>query len=136
MAEHPILVIDFLLFITLNAGLWALITYLLGLWARWSLSPIDKSDWGTKLKAIPRKWMLGMICVGTVVTLADLLIEWRGRRFETGWTAASLGTNTGVVIGEIGACILFGLTTGYVSRRGLKNAIADDELGLQTSNDN
>lgn len=130
LSEHPVLIINFVEVVLLFTVVCTLFGLVLGLWARWSLSPIDNCDWNGKVKLILRKWAMGAILIGVMIDLADLLFQWRGQVFATGWTAEVIGENIGMVIGGIVASATVGLVTGYISRRGLKKAIADDQLRL------
>jgi hypothetical protein len=130
LSRHQVLVITFIKVVISLTIFCTLFGLLLGLWARWSLSPIDNCDWNAKIKVILRKWTLGAILVGVIVDLADLLFQWRGQVFATSWTAEAIGENIGMVIGGIVVSVTVGLVTGYISRRGLKKAIADDQLRL------
>jgi hypothetical protein len=131
LSEYPALIINLLEVVLYFTAFCTLLGSLLGLWVRWSLSPIDNCDWNVKVKAIPRKWTLGAILIGVIIDLADLLFQWRGQEFATGWTAEAIVENIGIVIGGIAASVTVGVVTGYISRRGLKRAIADDQLRVE-----
>jgi hypothetical protein len=107
------------------AGIFVLIAFLLGLLARWSLSPIDEPNLAAGVRTILRKWVVAALALGVLMILSDVIFQWRGQIFAVGGTAEAIAENIGYVGGEAIACVTVGLTTGYVSRRGLKKAIAD-----------
>jgi hypothetical protein len=114
--------------ITGVTGIFALITFLFGLWARWSLSPFDAPNLAAGVRTILRKWVVGALVLGVLMILSDVIFQWRGQRFAVGGTPDAIAENIGQVGGVAIACVAIGLITGYVSRRGLKKAIADDTL--------
>jgi len=113
------------------AGVFALIAYLLGLWARSSLSPIDEAHLAVSVKTIPRKWVIGTHVLGGLTILLDIIFEWRGQRFALSGTPEAIVENVGHLVGMVTACVAVGLITGYISRRGLNKAIANDRLSIQ-----
>ena len=126
-ADIPLL-ISFLWEAIAMAAIFALIAFLLGLWARWSLLPFDESNFRATARAIPRKWVFGALCLAAAVTLADVVFQWRGKQFADVSTPDAVIGNIGYLTGVFGASAVVGLVTGYVSRRGLAKAIADDEF--------
>ena len=60
--------------------------------------------------------------------LADVTLEWRGPVLQSGGSAGALGANAGYLAGMLCAWSVAGLITGLISRRGLRLAMADDEL--------
>jgi hypothetical protein len=106
------------------------ITFLLGLWARWSLSPIDEPNLAAGVRTILRKWIVGALVLGVLTILSDVILQWRGQPFAVGGTPEAIAENIGRVVGMALAWMAIGLITGYVSRWGLKGAIADNALRL------
>lgn len=118
--QHPSTLRLFIGSIVGVAGIFALITFLLGLWARWSLSPIDEPNLTAGVRTILRKWVVGALVLGVLMILADVAFQWRGQIFAVGGTPDAIAANIGYVLGVAIACVAVGLITGYVSRRGLK----------------
>jgi hypothetical protein len=106
----------------------ALIALLLGLWARRALSSVREGEWSSMAKSVLRKWILGANFLGLLMILADVVFEWRGPVLEPGGSAEAIAANIGSLVGLLLCFSVAGLTTGLISRRGLRRAIADDEL--------
>jgi hypothetical protein len=106
----------------------ALIALLLGLWARRALSPIRDGEWASVAKSVLWKWILGANLLGLLMILADVIFEWRGPVLEPGSSAQAVAANAGYLVGLLFGFSVARLITGLISRRGLRRAIADDEL--------
>jgi hypothetical protein len=104
------------------------ISFLLGLWARRVLSRSRDGDWGSVVKSVPWKWIAGANILGLLTLLADVIFEWRGPIFQSGGSAAAIGSNIGSMVGMLIFWSTLGLVTALISRRGLRRAIADDKL--------
>jgi hypothetical protein len=106
----------------------ALTSFLVGIGARRSLTPGRDSDWVSIAGSVVRKWTLGANLLGLLMVLADVAFEWRGPVLEPGGSAEAVIVNIGYIVGLLFGFSVAGLITGLISRRGLRMAIADDEL--------
>jgi hypothetical protein len=91
--------------IVVGAGIFALITFLLGLWARWSLSPIDEPNLAAGVRTILRKWVVGALVLGGLTILSDVIFQWRGERFAVRGTPDAIAENIGHVGGMAIVCV-------------------------------
>jgi hypothetical protein len=119
-----------LAFMTLSSGL---IFFLVGLWARRALSPAGKAEWTSIAKSVLRKWVLGANLLGLLMILAEVVFEWRGPLLYSGGSAEAVASNMGVLVGTLIFWSIIGVAIGFVSRRGLRQAITDDELCVQVA---
>jgi hypothetical protein len=106
----------------------AVISFLVGLWARRALSRVSAENWCFIAKLILRKWVLGANFFGLLILLADVVFQWRGPVLQPGGSVAAVVGNIAYFVGSLFGCSMAGLITGFVSRRGLRQAIADDEF--------
>jgi hypothetical protein len=93
--QHPWMLGFFIGSITGVAGIFAFITFLLGLWARWSLSPIDEPNLAAGVRTILRKWVVGTLILGVLMILSDVVFQWRGQTFAVGGTPDAIAENIG-----------------------------------------
>lgn len=128
--ENTLLLTRFIITILFVAGMFALAGFLLGLWARWSLSPIDEASLSVGVKTILRKWVIGAVALGVAMMLADVVLQWRGPTFVAGGTPSAIAENLGFLVGVLGGSVIVGLIACYISRRGLRKAIDDDRMRL------
>jgi uncharacterized protein YneF (UPF0154 family) len=133
IGENPNIMISLLVYIFLAVGVALLVAFLLGLWARRSLSPITKDNLAANAGRIPRKWTTGAVVFGVLMALLRLVFRWYEQKFVFNGTLEEIAGNVGDAIGVILGSVIIGLIIGYVSRRGLKKALDDDNLRLPTS---
>jgi hypothetical protein len=107
----------------------AVLFFVVGQWARRALSRAPDRGWASVAKSIPLKWTIGAALLGLLVILADTVFEWRGAKLQTGDSTSAVAENVGYVVGIVGTSSLLGFVIGLVSRRGLRRAISDDEVG-------
>jgi hypothetical protein len=100
--------------------------WVLGVWARWSLRALP--DATATLRRITRNWIIGLLVIAGMVLIADVVLEWRGPSpLAIGTSLDAALENLVYLASFFGSAALVGWVTAVVSRRGLKQAIADDD---------
>jgi clan AA aspartic protease (TIGR02281 family) len=127
--QRPSVLAYFLGVMLTTAVVFAFIAFLLGLFARLSLSPIDTRHLTDCVSTIPLKWTVGALVVGFLIILSDVIFQWRAA-VRGSETSVSIAYDVGYVAGTALVSTAIGLITGFISWRGLKRAIADDTVGF------
>lgn len=100
----------------------AVIGYLCGLWARYSLAAPFALSPGSAIARIPPNWLTGAILLGAFLFATDILFGWRNTSIPSG----NRFQDWGYLTGFFGTWMLGGYLTALVSRRGLRKAIDAD----------
>ena len=67
-----------------------------------------------------------MIIIAGGIVIMDAALEWRGKQLETGGGMNAIAHNIGYLVGVFLAATFAGWAAALVSKRGLKQALADD----------